>query len=661
MIEPQHYFLLLAQNLALMVTLTFGYRLITRRMRSVHLLRQSALYGVLFALIALAGMQMPVEVLPGMILDARAIVVLLAAPFGGIWAGIISAIIVSVYRIYLGGSGVLIGVIPLVCAALTGIAYRFWRGSTRNYRSYDFFILGSVISIYTVIFAFLFLDRNLFTYSVQILGLPTALLFPLAAGFSGILLSFEDKELLSAELLKESEAKFRALFDNAGYAINVNQEGITIMVNPEYVRLFGYEHESELIGKPIMEQAAPEYRPQLQSYIDLRAKGETIPIFFEGLGVRKDGTSFHADVRVSNYSFGGETFGLAIIRNIDDQILAQREIRYQAKLLESVSDAVISTDNAENIVSWNKAAEALYGWQADEVIAKGYSHVVTGKFIDTNSEDFSRQFTNQGYWQGEVTQQNKNGDTFYVQSSVTALKDQNGNPIGAIAVNRDISERKQAENQIKMALADKETLLQELYHRTKNNMQTIMGLINLHTGKVEDEQAQIVLKEIKDRILAMSLVHQKLYQSQNLSSIDLGEYIRELTALLMKSHQVAPYRVALQFELEPVPVLIDTAIPCGLILNELISNVFKHAFPAYRQGELRIVLKQIAESEIMLEIADNGVGLPPGYDPRKSDSIGLQTVFGIAEYQLKGKITCEIADGVVWRLQFSDTLYQPRV
>jgi two-component sensor histidine kinase len=186
-------------------------------------------------------------------------------------------------------------------------------------------------------------------------------------------------------------------------------------------------------------------------------------------------------------------------------------------------------------------------------------------------------------------------------------------------------------------------------------------LIDLQASRNQDEQVQMVFKETKNRVRSMALVHQKLYQSQNLSSIDLGEYIRELTALLMASYQITSNRISLVLDLQRVPVLIDTAVPCGLILNELISNVFKHAFPHNKPGELRITLKQSAEDEIMLQVADNGMGLPSGLDPRKSDSVGLQTVFGITEYQLQGKVTCKTAKGVSWQLRFSDTLYQPRV
>ncbi len=232
---------------------------------------------------------------------------------------------------------------------------------------------------------------------------------------------------------------------------------------------------------------------------------------------------------------------------------------------------------------------------------------------------------------------------------------------GVVISYNDVTARKQAEEQLKLALADKETLLQELYHRTKNNMMVIMSLINLQADQSQDETVRMVLQEIRNRVRSMALVHQKLYQSQNLSSIDLSEYIRELTALLMASYQIAPERVSLVLDLEPALVLIDTAVPCGLIINELVSNVFKHAFPHNEPGELRITLKHSTGNKILLQVADDGVGLPSGFDPRKSNGMGLKILFSITEYQLQGQVSYESRQGVTWQLEFRDTLYQPRV
>jgi len=277
---------------------------------------------------------------------------------------------------------------------------------------------------------------------------------------------------------------------------------------------------------------------------------------------------------------------------------------------------------------------------------------IVKEFLNTSASSFNAEFR----------MQRRDGQYRWIYTQGVAVgREDNGDITRMVGTHTDITKRKQAEDQLRLALADKETLLQELYHRTKNNMQTIMGLIDLQATQSRNEQLQKVFKETKNRIRSMALVHQKLYLSRNLSSIDLGEYIRELTVLLMESYQVEPNRVSPVFDLAHIPILIDTAVPCGLILNELISNVFKHAFSPNRPGQLRITLKQPAGDQIVLQVADDGVGLPSDFDPRKSGGVGLQTVFGITEYQLQGQVSCQTGQGVTWHLRFSDTLYQPRV
>jgi len=248
-----------------------------------------------------------------------------------------------------------------------------------------------------------------------------------------------------------------------------------------------------------------------------------------------------------------------------------------------------------------------------------------------------------------------------VLSRKVPLRDGDGNVVGILGASVDITERKQSEEQLKQALAEKTTLLQELYHRTKNNMQVIHAILALRASYVQDEQLLTVLEDVQDKIHAMALVHQKLYESRNLSSIDLKEYINDLAAHLVQSYQVQSNGITLELDTDSVFVLIDTAIPCGLILSELISNVFKHAFPGDRTGRITIQLHRVDDETITLQVSDNGVGVPSNFDVRNSNSLGLQTVVGIIEHQLRGEMTLETGHGVGWQIRFKDNLYHPRI
>lgn len=218
-----------------------------------------------------------------------------------------------------------------------------------------------------------------------------------------------------------------------------------------------------------------------------------------------------------------------------------------------------------------------------------------------------------------------------------------------------------SEQQLKKALEEKETLLYELYHRTENNMGVICALLDLQAGYLSDKAQVTAFTDIKNRIHSMALVHQKLYQAQDLSRINLKEYITELAQLLMESYQISMGRICLVLDAEDVTVLIDTAVPCGLILNELISNVLKHAFPGNRDGEIRIRLQKISAHEILLEVSDNGVGVPASFDFKKNIGFGLRNIFIICEKQLRGSVAFSNVRGVTCRMQFRDDLYTLRV
>ena len=224
----------------------------------------------------------------------------------------------------------------------------------------------------------------------------------------------------------------------------------------------------------------------------------------------------------------------------------------------------------------------------------------------------------------------------------------------------DITERKHTERQMRTALAEKETLLQELYHRTKNNMQVISSLLSMQASSIHDEAAQDILKTTQNRIHSMALVHQKLYQSQNLSRIELGSYVQSLVSYLEASYSLFQSHISIQIQFEPAYLGIDSAIPFGLILNELLTNAFKHAFPGGRHGQIKIHTYPENENRIVVEISDNGIGMPAGFHFANASSLGWMIIHALTK-QLHGEITFENRQGVHCRLSFPDNLYRVRV
>lgn len=225
----------------------------------------------------------------------------------------------------------------------------------------------------------------------------------------------------------------------------------------------------------------------------------------------------------------------------------------------------------------------------------------------------------------------------------------------------DITERKKNEEIIRKGLEEKETLLRELYHRTKNNMQVIYGILALQAEMSDNEEFRLLVQDTNNRIMSMSLVHQMLYKSQNLSVVNLHDYITDLVSQLTKGFDIRDDRIEVRLDIDPVPVMIDTAIPCGLILNELISNAFKHAFPDGRKGRLSMTLKSEKDNSLVIVVEDNGVGVPPGFDYYTCKTLGLQLIISITEQQLNGSVKFESDHGMKCSIRLPDPKKDSRV
>lgn len=219
------------------------------------------------------------------------------------------------------------------------------------------------------------------------------------------------------------------------------------------------------------------------------------------------------------------------------------------------------------------------------------------------------------------------------------------------ALQAEITERVRKEAQIKTSLEEKEALLREIHHRVKNNLQVISSLLNLQSSLVADPQALEVFQESQHRIRSMAFVHEKLYQSESLARIDFTEYVRTLTTYLFSSYGDRAQHITLAIQAEDVSLGIDTAIPCGLILNELVSNALKHAFPDGREGEVWIDIRADDAQRMTLTVSDNGVGLSESLDLHNTTSLGLQLVNTLVR-QLDGTMEIHGRGGAEFKIGF---------
>ena len=220
-----------------------------------------------------------------------------------------------------------------------------------------------------------------------------------------------------------------------------------------------------------------------------------------------------------------------------------------------------------------------------------------------------------------------------------------------VSIFSDITERKQAEEQIKASLAEKEVMLREIHHRVKNNLQVISSLISLQAAGLTDERMQGEFNDVRDRVRSMALIHEKLYQTSNLAQLNFADYAASLLSSLWRSHGNLAAKVRLNLEIAPVVLSIDAAVPCGLILNELAGNALKHAFPNGRGGEVTVGMEYNPSATVCLRVHDNGVGLPIGMDWQQSSSLGLRLVRILAG-QVRGSVETGIGPGAEFQITF---------
>jgi two-component sensor histidine kinase len=261
----------------------------------------------------------------------------------------------------------------------------------------------------------------------------------------------------------------------------------------------------------------------------------------------------------------------------------------------------------------------------------------------------------EGYGAGAVDYLTKPVNAQILTSKVAIFADLFRKTQALAAANRaleiEVTERKQAEERMAAALRDKETLLKEVHHRVKNNLQVISSLLDLQARQTQDAGVRGVLAESQGRVRVMALIHQLLYERRDFSRVDLGQYLERLTQIVRNAYPVDPQRIALKLEVAEVSLDLERAMPCALLVNELVTNAFKYAFPGDRKGEIGLCLKPRREGQAVLTIRDDGVGLPVGVDITEASSLGLQLVRLFVD-QMHGSLRVGPGPGASFELRF---------
>jgi PAS domain S-box-containing protein len=464
--------------------------------------------------------------------------------------------------------------------------------------------------------------------------------------------------------LQESERKYRRLFDYSNEIIVfVDKFGKVLAVNNRLKEILGFMPE-EVIGKYFFNlgilgiKELPDIVKMFKkAVVEGRIKDNTGKFLNKlELNLRaKNGDLIFVETSTAILKKDGKIEGfLTNIRDISERKQATEKLKASEKkystLVEKGNDGiVIIQDHLLKFINPTMAEISSFGM--NEVIGKPFIEFVSLPF---------RKFVNDMYLKRiageeipnkyEVELISKHGKIIPVEINASLIEYE-GKPAD-MAIIRDITERKLVEKEIKKSLKEKEMLLSEIYHRVKNNMQIITSLLRLQSRHVKEEKYREMFKESQNRILSMSLVHEKLYQSKDLTQIDFNEYISDLIKGLFQSYGANKGNIVLKIDVKTILLGIDHAIPCGLIINELVTNSLKYAFPDRKDGEIKVILRSTGENMIELTVGDNGIGIPEDMDFKQTKTLGLHLVTMLAENQLHGDIKLNRSKGTEFIIKF---------
>lgn len=455
--------------------------------------------------------------------------------------------------------------------------------------------------------------------------------------------------------LRLERQKLQSITEQAPFAkamIAKNEE--LEYINPKFKEVFGYDSRDipNLTEWFRLAYPNPTYRQEvvsawLQDLAGLEpgeARTRTFSV------IRKDGSERIIQFRLVQLENEDH---LVICEDITERRRMEEAVRESEKLYRSLVDTMnegFGIQDQNGIITYvNERLCGLWGYSREELLGRPVTDFLDEanvKLLRARMAD-RKDGRSSSY---EIVWTVRDGRKVPTIMSPRPLFDLQGNYVGSFAVITDITARKNAEDQIKASLNEKEVLLREIHHRVKNNLQVISSLLRLQSRTAPGKESRQIFAESQNRLQSIALIHELLYRSKNLADIDFRAYISSLTVQLFYAYGITGSRISLKTEVVSAPMAINVAIPCGLIANELISNCLKHAFPADKKGLITVSLASIGDNYEFV-ISDDGVGIPPTVEINDGKSLGLSLVNTLVK-QLKGEVELKRSQGTQFRITF---------
>ncbi|MEG3225288.1 MAG: hypothetical protein BME94_07180 [Methanobacteriales archaeon Met13] len=464
--------------------------------------------------------------------------------------------------------------------------------------------------------------------------------------------------VILSERIEKNQAQLSLVTNNMAHVIcQVDSQGIYRYVSPSIKLVLGYEPQN-MIGKSMFDFIHPDDLDKVTSCMN-NAMEASLAQTAQYRYYNVDGEYIWVETRGNPLIFhDGEINGFVCntrditVQKEAEEALQESEEKYRF-LIESARDPISVVDQDGVFLMANTAGAKMMNFDVTDLLGK----TMWDYFPD--SADLQMGIIR------EVIQNKKGADVelpikygeeetwFSTSIQPMILKDGSVDSVQIIA--RDINELKKVQKQLEKTLEDKDMLMKEIYHRVKNNLMVISSLLNLQSRYIKDKEAKGMFKESQSRARSMALIHERLYRSTDLKRIDFGDYILNITKDLFQAYAADPSRINLQIDVEEVMLDINTSIPLGLIVNELISNSLKHAFPEGTEGYIKVKFYQ-KDDEYVLEVTDNGVGLPEDLDLSQTNSLGMQIINSLTE-QVNGEWEVIRSPVAAFRITFPEEKY----
>jgi PAS domain S-box-containing protein len=442
--------------------------------------------------------------------------------------------------------------------------------------------------------------------------------------------------------LRESAERFRQMVESAPNAmVMVNRDGVIEMVNAQTERLFGYAR-ADLLGQRV-DMLVPERirggHPGLRQAFFSDPHSRWLGAGRDVYALRKDGSEFPVEIGLNPIETDQGTMVLSAIVDISERKRLEERFR---RVVEWTPNAMVMVNRHGMIDMVNAQTERVFGYDRVELLGQPVEMLVPERFRGGHPgmrRSFFVEPQSRPMGAGrDLYALRKDGSEFPVEIGLNPIETDQGTMVLSAIV--DISDRKQKEDHIVQALKEKDILLGEIHHRVKNNMQIVHSLLELQLARTSDPVVIGMLRDGQSRIYSMALIHQTLYQSKDFARVDFDSFLKSLVSNLAASYGASPNRIAVFTDAGGVLLPISIAVPCGLVVNELISNAFKHAFPRGRSGQVIATLRNEPEDHVILSVSDDGVGIPDEVDIAQTVTLGLQLV-GLLADQLGADVTIQ--------------------